>query len=778
MEKNVLFRDYQKAQTVDFNNIQTYTRQSFDDLVGDVVTGSLRYAGFNVVKSNTAEITVAPGRFYGANASNVVGAIFSLPTQTIINLVQYLCVSQVTQRILTLCVYGVENDVDVQTRDFLTNTQTLQTQPQAVAMTDSRDAVLAVVAGAESGTPQAPAIGVGQVAIANILVDSNGVISVTMLPEALVHSTEDLDSRVTVIETFDGQVGPRISSLASDLSSLANQFNTLNKVSSTIIDELAQDVANLKDLAGLPSTYSQYGALHYAFMDSTKYDVNNALALGFNAYIYYGCRFPAQNADEFSLALFNTLDPNAALNTSSGLLLPTHTEHVVLENPTIASSTSMSQYGYQTYALVQKEMSYSRVVAGPSYTVCTNGAMIQTSVGDSGNDGWWLPNFSSYETVSSTYSGAWGHYWYQEQYYWHESWTEPYWELDTINHSVNGAQIAQSFLISSDTWVTRLGIYISALASATDIWVTLCQCTNGQPDLTKTLAHVVMSGNTLGVGWNTVSIPPVFTAKGDRMAVVITTAANHQIGLAPAGSYLDGTFFYTLDGAYYLGDFTKEMALLVYGAQFASNQVTIEFDALNLAGGIRNIDLTARQVIPDSCNLIFEVLPAGTGAWLPITPDNPLVPFQNAPVLARFRARFIGTNAIMPGIMLSDSICNIWTPGPVFVLSTDMETLAAASNQITVKLVVENFNPTAHSLGSTQGDGNGWIKLYSGSPLVATNPTSVTTTLLDAAAGRYQITASFSSLSPTVSTFAFAFKGTTNSVSDTFHIATTTWWAL
>lgn len=778
MEKTVLFRDYQKAQTDDFNNMQTYTRQSFDDIVGDVVTGSMRYAGFNVVKSNTAEITVAAGRFYGPNANNMIGAVFSLSTQTIINLVQYLAVSQVTQRILTLCVYGVENSINVQTRDFLTNTQTLQTQPQAVAMTDSRDAVLAVVAGAESGTPQAPAIGVAQVAIANILVDANGVISVTMLPTAKVHSTEDLDSRVTVIETFDSQVGPRITSLASDLAALANKFATLNKVSGTIIDELAQDVANLKDLNGLPSAYAQYGALHYAFPDVTKYDTGNIQALGYLAMVYYGCRFPAQNAALFALSLFNTLDPNAAYNTSSGLLLPSYTNRVILQNSNITSSTSMSQYGYQTYALVQKNMSYSRVVAGPSYTVCTNGAMIQTSVGDSGNEGWWLPNWSSYATVSTTGLGGGGHYWYQQQYYWHESWTQPYWVLDTINHSVNGAQVAQSFLISSDVWLTQIGIYISALASATDVWITLCQCTGGQPDLSKTLSHAVMAGSGLKVGWNVVTVPPVFCAKGDRMAVVVTTAANHQIGLAPAGSYLDGTFFYTLDGTYYLGDFTKEMALLVYGAQFSSNQVTIEFGALNLAGGIRNIDLAARQVVPNSCNLIFEVLPAGTGTWLPITPDSPLVPFQSAPVLCRFRARFIGTPSIMPGIMLNDSICSIWTPGPTFVLVTQPETLAVASGSINVKLVVENFNPVAHSLASTQGDTNGWIKIYKGSPLTAVNPTTVTTKLVDAGAGRYEITAAFTGISPTISTFVLAAKGTTNSVSNTFHIATTTWWAL
>ena len=778
MEKTVQFRDYQKVQTSDLNNIEVYARQSFDDLVGDAVTASLRYAGFNTVKSNTAEITVAPGRFYGTNDNNAVGAIFSLPTQTIMSLVQYLCVSQVTQKYLTLVAYGVEDQVDVQNRDYLVNTQTLQTQPQAVAMTDSRDAVLAILAGAEAADPVAPAVNVGQVAIANILVNYAGVISVTMLTAGQVTSTENLNSRLAVVETFDTQVGPRFDSLAADLAALANQIAGLGRFSNTIIDELAQDVANLKDLAGLPSSYSQYGAVHFAFMDSTKYDINNALALGFNAEIFYGCRFPAQNADLFALSLFNPFDPNASVGTN-GLLIPAHTNKLMLQTGAPATSITMNVYTWQTYSLVQKNMSYTRIVNGPSYDVCTNGARIQTSSGDSNNLGWWLPNFTSQEVETSTYTGAPGHYWYQVQYYWIDSWTEPYWELDTVTHSVSGMQVAQSFLASSDAWITQIAFYLSAIAAPSgDIWVTLCQCTNGQPDLTQVICHVDVTSTSLVVGWNTVSIQPTFVAKGARMAVVLTTGVGHQLGMAAAGSYLNGTFFYSQDGAYYLGDYTKEIALQIYSADFSGvgNQVTIEFAALNLAGGIRDIDLTARMIVPDSCQLLFEVMPTGTGTWLPITQDAPLVPFQNAPVLARFRARFVGTSNVMPGITMGDSMVNIWAPGPTFTLVTVTETLASASGNVSFKIEVESFNPVAHSLEASQGDGNGYIRLYKTSSSYI-SPTTVTVTEVDASAGRYDITATFSGISPTISSFIIVVHGTTNSISDVFHVSNLTWWA-
>lgn len=836
MEKAVIFRDYQEAQTADFNDIQTFARQSFDDLVNDAVTNSLRYTGFNTVKSNTAEVTTAPGRFYGANANGVIGAVFTLTTSTIISLVQYLAVSQ--QRILTLVAYGVENQVDVQTRDFLTNTTTLQTEPQAVAMTDSRDAVLAIVAGAESGSPTPPAIGTTQVAIANILMSNTGVVSVTMNPAALVTSTEDLDERVTVIETFDAQVGPRINALAADLAALANALAGLANQGALI--EIIQDVAQLKTKVGLPSTYAQYGASYYLWPDPTDSDVNNTQSLGFNAALSLGIRFPAQNEAIFALSLFNSLDPNAAY--SGGLLLPAYTSVLILQTGTPASTIPLGQYGYQTYALVEQDIAYSRIRDGGGYAICTNGAHSQTT-GDT-TVAWWLPNFSTYETVVYSNNGNPNHYAYGAQYYWHDSWTEPYWSLDTVNHSINGAQIAQTFLVSSDTWITQLGIDIATVASATDVCLTLCKCTNGQPDLTKVISHNVIPGASLVTNWNVATIAPAFCAKGDRMAVVVTSAANHQIGMAPGGSYLDGTFMYTIDGTYFLGDFTKEIALLVYGAKFASSQVVINLGGLNLAGGIRDIDLTARMIVPASCQLVFEVLPVGTGTWLPIQQSTPLVPFANAPVQCSFRARFIGTPDIAPGIVLSDSICNIWCPGPTFTYVSAVNTLLSNSSTISLKIRVENWNLTAHSIDAASGPGNGSVKLYFGN--VGFLPTAISMTLVDPDINAYEFLCTWtiptltaggaiSTGSPNItmavsnpgtvghgmavfdttnsqllgtvntyigtalvlqgnaahagsgssdllkfslSSFTFVIVGTTNSVADTFLVADTIWWAL
>jgi hypothetical protein len=778
MEKLLLFRDYQETQSSDFNDLQAFARQSFDDLVNDAVTGSLRYSGFNTVQSNVAEITIAPGRFYGPNVAGEIGAVYTLPTITVMSLVPYLAVNVTATRFLTLTVYGVENDTDIETRDFIINTQTLQTSPQAVPMQSSRDAVLAIVAGAEGPAPTPPPIPVNQVAVASILISQTGIVSVTMLPAGLVTSTEGLGVRVSDVEAFEAQVGPRISALASDIAALQLAISGLSNPN--VLIELMGDVALLKSQAGIPATHAQYGADYLLYADVGFSDVNNVQSLGFNCKLEYGIRFPDYAASEFALTMFNTLDPNATYNSGTGMLLPTYTTVLKLRTGTYATSTAIGQYGYQTFVQEELDIPYYRIRYGGEYYVCSNGASgwVESATG---TPAYWLPNFSEYAVAAPGQNFDLNHAVSWTDYLLIDSWTEPYWTLESVQNSINGALIGQSWLVSSDVWITQVGIYLATIASVTDVTLSVVQCTAGQPDLSKVIATGVLAGATLTVGMNYLLIPPTFAQKGMRLCLIVTSLANHQLGLAQAGSYLDGTFFYSLDGAYFLGDFTKEMVLEIWGAEFQTAQTTIEFGALSLPAGIRAIDLTARITIPDSCQLIFEVMPDGTGTWLPVSidPTNPIAPFPTAPVLARFRGRFVGSPDIMPGIVLPDSIMKLSAPATVFREVTQPIQLAAPTASFSVRMRLENFNATAHSISAGTGLGTGSVLLLWGSPLgAAVAPNTLSIELIDAPSQTYDATATWSGISPASNGFVIVINGTTNSNTEVFLISQLTWWAL
>ncbi|PYF05040.1 hypothetical protein BJ122_102266 [Rhodopseudomonas faecalis] len=754
MEKKVQFRDYQEQQAADHTNLQDFTEQSLDHIVTDAVTASRRYSGFGVVKSAQAEVIVSGGRFYDQG-----GAVYNLATPTTQLLVSFLPV--IARRIVTVSVSGVEADTDVETRDFLTNVDTGQTEPRAVATVRARNAVLAFTAGAENADPQPPAIPASNVAIANILLDPTQVVSITALTRNQVASTEGLDMRALALEAWRSIVQPRVDSLASDISALAKRVDMAG--SNIHIVKLYQDLAQVKEKAGLPQAFSQYGADYFLWPDTARSDINNTQNLGFDAEVEMGVRFPSANATQFEISLFSANDANAAY--SNGLLLPAYDSVVKLSTGDFYTDLALGQFGWQTYALEQKQMKVERLRYGGRYAVCSNGSQWQTASA-TGDAPYWLPNFSTYRSVAAVgNNGNYSHLIEYYDYWWHDSWAEPYWELKTVEHKISGAQVAQTFLNSSDMWATGLDFYVTSKAAAEDIWVTLCEVTGGQPDLSKTLAHVAYPHASIVAGWNTAQIPPTFLSKGGRYAVVLTTGANHKVGMTSGQSYLDGTFFYNTDGVYFLGDLTKDLMLRVRAAKFRAAQVTIEFGVINLDGGLRNIDITAQQIVPASTDLIYEIRANGSGAWQPLTKEN-LTALNGAPALCQFRARFNGTSDVQPGLRLPGSRVYVSRPKTAFRHIAAPEVLAAPSSNITVKYLLEGYDPTPHTFSGQLRVGGQYV-----------SPATTTVTLVDASVMRYEVVCNYTLAAPT-STFSIVSVGTTNSPATVYHIAERVFWAL
>jgi hypothetical protein len=113
---------------------------------------------------------------------------------------------------------------------------------------------------------------------------------------------------------------------------------------------------------------------------------------------------------------------------------------------------------------------------------------------------------------------------------------------------------------------------------------------------------------------------------------------------------------------------TKDLMIQVWGAQFNASQVTIEFAPINLDGGFRYVDILAEMFVPNSCQLIWEMRPGGSGEWMPLTRDNAATLLATAPVLAQFRGRFDGTRDMQPALKLTGSRVHISRPKLAFRL--------------------------------------------------------------------------------------------------------------
>ncbi len=751
MERKVIFRDYQEQVAADHNNIQDFGRTSLDHIVDDVVTKSRRYAGFAVVKTAQAEVSVAIGRFY-----DVGGAVYSRASTAVQSMISYLAAA--SKRIVTVSVYGAEQETDVQERDFLVDVGTGATEPDAVAMTNARSAVLAFTAGAESADPQPPAIPNTHAAIAQVLVDTTQVVSVTMLTENAVSSTEALAQRTAILEAFKAATEPRITSLASDLAALANSVAA--RSTQYDMSRIYEDLARLKEATEIPTGASDYAADR--FLDEDDSDTDDSQALGYDALVQEGIRFPDANADLAEIDIFSANDPNASLG--NGLLLPAYDHSLKMAIDTYHSDLGIAQYGFQSFDIVQKTMSRQRIRYGSIFTVCTNA-------------NWWKSG--RYDPITRTFQKAGetfevldpelaqiNHKMVRYRQIFVDTYTENYWEAVTIEHAIEGAQVAQTFLIANDMWLTRLGFYLTQKAAAENVILTLCEVVNGVPDLGKAILHqVVAEASLVSNGWTRVAVTPTFLKAGKRYAVVLTSNANHRIGLAYGQTYLDGTFFYSTDGAYYQGDLTKDMMLELWGAKFRAPQVTINLEALNLDGGIRNIDILAGIIAPESTQLVFEVQPNGGGEWRPISLED-LSAFSGTPPLVLFRARFVGTRDIMSGLMLTGSEVKLSRPKTAFKHISEVQNLAAPSDEIVVKVLLEDFDDTPHDLTCRLRVAGAWE-----------TADATATKLLDAAAKRYERTFTFN-LGATTSAFSIELAGSTNSAANTFHVSERIHWAL
>lgn len=752
MEKEVIFRDYQEQQAQDHIDLQDFARTSFDHLVNDAVTATRKFAGFNVVKTAQTEVQIAPGRFF-----DVLGAVFARGTTLEQSLVPYL--PAVASRIVTVSAYGVENETDVEERDFLVDVDTGRTEPSAVATVRSRDAVLVFTQGTESADPQPPALPTTHVGIANLLLDTLQVVSVTMLIANEVASTEELDLRTDGLELFRTQIEPRVASLASDLAALSARLDGAAK--QIDISQIYADIARVKVRVKLPETYSSYGADNFLF--PLYSDVDNSQTLGYDAVVNEGVRFSDANADESELALFSPNDPNAAY--SNGLLIPKYSSILKLSTGAYNTDLGIAQYGYQSYEIVQKKMSKSRLRFGGRYRRCTNGAAYWEVGGEPALYALLLDDYTTWKSTTVLSAGTGAHGWTRLEYWWHDSWTEPYWDLETVGHTISGAQVAQSFLIANDMWATRIGFYITNKAATENITVALVEITNGTPDLSKTISYQVHDEGDIVVGWNRLDIVPTFLKSGGRYAIVLTSQANHRVGMTSGNNYADGTFFYSTDSVYYLGDLTKDMMVEVWGARFDNPQVTIEFQPINLDGGIRDVDLLAPSVAPASTSLVFEIRPSGAGDWVPLTPDN-VAALTSAPALFQFRGRFIGTRDIHAGLVLTGSRVKVARPKVAFVHISEPLTLPAPSQTIVVKLLLEWFKETPHDCSCRLRVGAAWK-----------TPTT-TVTVQQSGTDRWERTFTFALGSPAISAFTIEITGATNTPTDVFHVAERIFWAL
>jgi hypothetical protein len=204
MERKVNVQDWQKVTVEDFNNFGLFPRASFDHVVVDTLIPDMAFTGFTTVQTAPAVATVGNGRLYHG------GLVFYNDNEggTSLDLLSVLPV--VTRRYVGVVVWGQEVETDTEPRTFLTDPVTRATVARVVSTENRRWCNISTVVGAEGPDPQQPSVASNTLAVAWILLDATGIVSIVMVEENRAPNLRDLDSRMNENDAWRARTASRL----------------------------------------------------------------------------------------------------------------------------------------------------------------------------------------------------------------------------------------------------------------------------------------------------------------------------------------------------------------------------------------------------------------------------------------------------------------------------------------------------------------------------------------------------------------------------------------
>lgn len=488
----------------------------------------------------------------------------------------------------------------------------------------------------------------------------------------------DHEQRLTAQEIWRDQAEPRISSIVSDISALANK--TVNLAGRDQLVELANDLARCKAQLNLPPSYSSYDSDF--FVDLEKTDDNG---VGYSAQVERGLLFPCAMQLGAPLALFNPYDTAIRRHEGKDLILPAYDSIERIKTSGYSGDLSISQYQVQSQELREYTTTVWEYHAGYNYTTYTAYAN---------------PNLyqSSTTTASGTvWSGTWGYPTTVTVPGYYSSHLETHYQLDTVTTSYNGALVAQSFLNANAMWITSVGLQFTQIAAQGDIVVAICECVSGKPELSQTLTRVSVPVAALKKypTETRVDVPPVVLEAGKRYALVLITQGDHRVATVSGNNYTEGTLFYSIDGDYLSGDLTKKLMFSVYAAQFRQPRIEVTLQPISLSGGISDLGIAAPQIVPAGCELNYEVQIGGK--WYALADLSHRL-WQQHPDILPLRLVLIGTSDIAPAFQTAPLALTASRAAVAFKHFSKPRKLDSPSDHIQVQVVVAQWDADHHTL--------------------------------------------------------------------------------
>ena len=679
MEKRVLISNFQKVTADDMNDISIFPENSLDDVVFDIGIPDQAFTGFPVSQSAPAQVTVGNGRFYqsGKVYFNDTAGGYVLDLSSNLPLV--------TRRIVAIVVWGTSSTADPETRSFLTDVTTRAAVARTVTTEQWRWATIGTEGGSEGPDPARPSIASNVCVVAWVTLDVNGVVSILPEQSNLAPSVRGNNLQLLDIAAWRNIVASLVATLRSDLSALASRI--VNLAPLDFVVKIAEDVARLDEKSNIPTTYSAWGSDHY--IDGSQSDTGNVAYL---AQVMEGVRFAWAATNQAQIGLLNPIDPNVAIN---GLFaLPSYSQTTRLSQVGFDAEMNIANNQFQTIAMRLLTRTRKVITLGTSYVTCSNWF-------------WWYSGYYVSQGIfKRTSDGAefvvtdypYDPHFVRLQEYFETTVTETYWDQVTTTTSLAGSFFAETFLNAQAGYLLEIGLYFSRAAATGDVTVSICQVNaDGSPDTTQAIAAnlIHVADIKLNRARTPATFPPTLLDAGRRYSLVISTPGNHYLSLTLGNKYAGGMLFIgTTGGGWSQGQLDEDLAFDLVFAQFTSPRVEVNLIPLQLAGGITDIAINADTSIPDGTKLDFQVQRGGV--WSSCDANLGLT---GLPALLPFKAVFIGSTDIMPGLGVgSNSQVVTQRPRSDLTHISTAKVLSAATATIHVDIRVESWLDGGHDV--------------------------------------------------------------------------------
>lgn len=698
----VNFRDLQELPALDLTNISQFINETIAKLVMRAITGQKMVRGLTITQKSATEIYIAAGELWDGT-TGIIYDLFPNPSDSGSQLTEsvfsYLPITD--QKYVTVSAFTAELDSDIEPRDFvqIINGQVTnppQVQPSSVAMEHDWIVSIQLTPGQESPTPSKQSAPTGHVLLGYVLLNPGGIHAIENDTTNQLPNLFDHEERIESLENWEAATEPVVETLTSEYAAL-----TQNPVDPSWGAKIAWLIAQVNYLLNqnqlpAPGTFSATDTDY--FVDTSKSDIANP---SYNARINEGLKFPPAASQSGAIQLFNPTDPTV-VQYPDGLILPvpkSTTSLASLKDDYIAYLL-ISQYQAQTYNFRQGTPARRRwrQSTGLFANQASNNAAsaIEDNLFEPGD------SYAIEDDESLVISSRIDHYW--SDYF-----ANPYWYTINTPISLNGMQVAQTFLNSTTGWLSSVGVFFTAHGSTGTVYLHLCEVINGLPDLTRVIASSSVNPSDIksadsGAGENKatqfVFSTPVFVKAGIRYAAVITTQGAHYLYMCGQSTFGQPfptqqtpsypAWFYNQSGAFIQGASDRFVRLNFSYLKFPSSFVQIYLTPLSLAGGMNTIDIISQAVVPNGTQLYYEY--QMNGVWYPVN-ELTWTQLQALPDLLPFRVTFVGTNDAMPALRLTNSLVTLSRGANSFTHISTPRNLASTSTTIVVQLILKNWKP-------------------------------------------------------------------------------------